>query len=504
MDFLDPAKRRKHAIRLLVGYVLVAIVILLGTLVLLYQAYGFGLKKGEVIQNGLIFVSSRPSPASIYLKDKLEGTTNSRLILQTGTYTMRLTRAGYHDWQRALTVEGSGVEHIDYPFLVPTKLTTSDVATYATAPAVTTQSPDRRWLLVQQPGQLGTFDVYDTKDPKKIVSSVQHISMPPTLITASHGAQSLEVVEWSNDNIHVLLKHMFDGKFEYLSLNRQDPTQSVNVSQSLQLSQTVTLTLQNKKYDRYFLFDTVKHTLSIATTKLPTPEPFLDNVLQFKTYGDDIVLFATDKNMVKGQTAIRLYQDKKLYTIRTVPTDTRYLLDIAQYSGAWYVAAGASSENRVYIFRDPVAALTETPSLRLIPMSVLKVLHPTYVAFSANTQFIMAESGTQFSVYDAETDRNYTYVIDHAIDAPQPHATWMDGDRLTYISQGSVVMFDYDGTNIQTLTTGDSAYAPYFDTGYKYLYALAPPHSTKGKALTQAEAAQRRLVSTPLLVPKDL
>ena len=73
MEFLDPAKQTRHRIILWVGYVLVAVGIVIATLVLLYQAYGFGLgKNGTVIQNGLVFLSSQPRPANIYMNGKLE------------------------------------------------------------------------------------------------------------------------------------------------------------------------------------------------------------------------------------------------------------------------------------------------------------------------------------------------------------------------------------------------------------------------------------------------
>ena len=63
MEYLDPKKHKAHLIRLAVGYLLIGIALILTTVILLYRAYGFGLKNGEVIQNGLIFVSSRPNPA---------------------------------------------------------------------------------------------------------------------------------------------------------------------------------------------------------------------------------------------------------------------------------------------------------------------------------------------------------------------------------------------------------------------------------------------------------
>jgi hypothetical protein len=124
MDYLDPKKEARHRVLLFVGYILIGVAILIGTLVLLYQAYGFGIgKNGTVIQNGLVFVSSQPNPANIYLNNKLnKSQTNTRLTLPSGIYQVRLARDGYRDWQRTIEVEGGDVQHFDYPFLIPSKL----------------------------------------------------------------------------------------------------------------------------------------------------------------------------------------------------------------------------------------------------------------------------------------------------------------------------------------------------------------------------------------------
>jgi hypothetical protein len=61
MDYLDPSKERAQTIRLIIGYILIGVAILIATLILLYQAYGFGInKEGQVIQSGLVFMSSQP------------------------------------------------------------------------------------------------------------------------------------------------------------------------------------------------------------------------------------------------------------------------------------------------------------------------------------------------------------------------------------------------------------------------------------------------------------
>ncbi|MET0779823.1 MAG: PEGA domain-containing protein, partial [Candidatus Saccharimonadales bacterium] len=88
MDFLDPKKQKAHARRLTLGYALIGLVLLLGTTILLYLAYGFGIdKNGRVIQNGLVFISSQPSGADIYINGQSKGQTDTRVVLPAGSYT---------------------------------------------------------------------------------------------------------------------------------------------------------------------------------------------------------------------------------------------------------------------------------------------------------------------------------------------------------------------------------------------------------------------------------
>src|SRR3990167_1733050 len=106
MDFLDSRKRRSHKIRLIIGYVLMSIAIGLGTVILVYDTYGYGIntKTGDIVQNGLLFVDSKPGGADIYLNGRSQNsTTAARLILPAANYTLQIKKSGYRDWQRTFT-----------------------------------------------------------------------------------------------------------------------------------------------------------------------------------------------------------------------------------------------------------------------------------------------------------------------------------------------------------------------------------------------------------------
>jgi hypothetical protein len=485
MDYLDPEKERRHRNLLYVGYILIAIAIALASRVLVYEAYGYGLNnQGTVIQNGLVFFSSQPHPAYMYLNGILsKSKTNSRVTLAEGAYKVVLTRSGYQNWQRTIEVNGGSVEHFDYPLLIPNSLTPSNVQSFSAAPTVSTQSPDHHWIVINQPDATNDFSVFDTTKPSEAATT---ITIPANIVSKATTSESWQFDQWADDNDHVLLTHMYDGKSEYILLDRQDPALSLNLNQTFAVTPSK-LTLNNLKYDQYYIYTADNQLLQSASLKSTALQPIVSHVLAYQSYGSDTLLYATDSDQPSGKVAIELHSNNQTYLVHvfsTTANDT-FLLDLTTYNGILYVAAGATSQNKVYIYKDPIGQLTSQPDQDTVPIQVLHVTSPNYVSFSNTAQFVMAENATEFSVYDIEYQNTYTYTTMASIDSPQAHASWMDGDRLTYVSGGKLFMFDYDNKNVHSLVPAEPQFLPDFSADYTTLYTLAPDNNTNGTALTE-------------------
>ena len=494
MDYLDSKKQFRDHIVLIAGYILIAIAITIATLILVEQAYGFGLaKNGTVIQNGLVFFSSQPNPADIYINGVLNpNTTNARLFLPSGVYSVKLTRTGYRDWQRTITFDAGSVEHFDYPVLFPTTLTTKSIHVYNSAPGLATQSPSRQWLLIEQPGSMTNFDLYNLKNSVKPTLST--ITLPSNLLSKATSSESWQFDEWADDNQHVLLTHLYDGKSEYILVDTANPSQSVNLSNLLGTTPTQ-LTLNNKKYNRYYIYNTATdnsiETATLATGNVQTP--YLQDVLAYQSYGSNTMLYVTSDGAPSGRVLLKLLSGSQTITIRSLPLSPSYLVNLTQYSGELYVAAGATSNGQIYIYQNPLAQFSSQQGA-VVPSQVLSVPGANYLSFSDNAQFIVVEHDTTFATYDIDNQKTYNYTKTLPLDAPQQNATWMDGDRLVYISGGKLIVFDYDGTNQQTLMSEDPAYVPDFSTDYRYVFSLG----------TDPTAGKIDLDQTPLLTPADI
>jgi len=490
MDFLDPKKQRARTIQLFVGYGLVAIAIIVATIILLYRAYGFGLdRNGQLIQSGLVYFSSQPGNADIYIDGKTDSTTNSRRNIPAGDYDIAFKKDGYRDWSRRITVEGGQVVRYDYPLLVPTNLQTSSKQTFSKTPLLATESPSRRWLLVATAPN-GTdaglrFTQYDLNNPDDAATT---FTLPNTIAPADSATSGWSVAEWSNDNRHVMLKK--DNV--YYMVDRQEPDQSFNVNARLSVTD-VDVRLQDKKFDRYFVLNGANQLLSQATADQPILQTVAEGVLQYDSYGNDILVYATTVGAAEGKARIQLLQDNQTVTLRSVPASDQYLLDLTRYEDQWLVAVGASSENRVYVYTNPLDTLTAKPIQVLTPVATLRVNNPNYVEFSANTRFLAVTGGSSVGVYDAEYDDSYTYDLAAAPEGPAGSVRWMDGHRLTYVSGGTVRIVDFDNTNAQTLMAGDSRFRTMFDDNYNFVYNL-----------TTSGDGRSTLQSTPLLTAEDL
>jgi hypothetical protein len=227
-----------------------------------------------------------------------------------------------------------------------------------------------------------------------------------------------------------------------------------------------------------------------------TPTTVLSNVLAYDSYGSSTILYATSANAPTGKVYIDELSGGTNYRIKTVSAGTTYLLDMAGYNGSVYVVAGAASENKVYIYDNPVGQLKAEPNQAPVPTQVLFVNNPNYVSFSANTQFIMAESSEQFAVYNIENSSGYHYTSNLPLDSPQINATWMDGDRLTYVSGGKLNIFEYDHNYEQSLMSASPSYLPFFTPSYDYVYTLTPGSSssftlTRTSLYTTADQPQK-------------
>lgn len=479
MDFLDPNKKRSNKIKLYTGYVLVAVAISLAALILLFVNAGYRLDgKGNVTQNGLLFVNSRPDGADTYIegvhgKYKAFGKTNTKFEIPEARYRVTIKKAGYRDWGREMSIDGGAVERLAYPFLFPEKLQSTDMKTYSLAPKIVSSSPDRNWIIVQHPDNILTFDIFNANEPEKPVTN---FTIPQSVLSPHKVQQKLELVEWSSDNDNILFKHTYDDQVEFVIASKDQPEKSYNVNKKTNQN-PLTVSLKDRKVDQLYLHMANDGLLQLVDIKTGALTPLVNKALAYKTHGDDMLVYVApiaDSNLV----SVRIKNKDKDYELRQLPVSTGYVVDVARFDNAWYVVAGAASGDRVFVYKDPLSVLASSSPKKSIFARTLRIKNPQKASFSANARMIAVQSGQSFAVYDAENDRQYKYTINDTFDTNRP-VEWMDGHRLVSSTGGSVLVFDFDGINQQKLMAIDSSTDVMFDRDYDNAFSLSPNKDNK-------------------------
>lgn len=472
MDFLDPRKKRAHSIRLYIGYALMAVALGISTIILVFAAYGYDIDRttGNVIQNGLIIVDAHPESATIFINGDGKGTTNNRLILPAGQYKVELQRENYRSWSLDVNLEGSSIEQLVYPLLFPTNLVTKTLHDYPSTPSMASTSLDRHWLVVHQPDTPNTFSVLDMTNPKAEITSV---SLPTDTFSPAPGAHSYEAIEWANDNSRLLLKHNFTGGSEYVMLDRGNPSNSVNLNKLFATQPFTSVSLRDKKPDQFYLHNAADGSLFQADSRTRVATLFQTKVIAFKAFQDKTVVYATNPSANATEAEIHVRQDQQDYLVRTVPVAASYYLEIAEFKGQLYLVAGSAADGHAYIYKDLFSDLASRPGQLPRAFRVLIVPGGQYVSFSGIARFVSLQVGSNLAVYDLEMNRMFRYDMKLPTVAGQK-ATWMDGHRLSLISDNTVNVFDFNGTNVQKLSASHASYGPFFDRDYTAMFTLAP------------------------------
>lgn len=471
MDFLDPRKRRAYNIRLAIGYGLTAIAIGLTSIILFYGAYGYGIstKNGAIIQNGLLFVDSKPAAASIYLNGQLhQNATSARLTLPAGSYELTIKKDGYRDWSRKFTLNEHSIARYTYPFLFPAKPVTQSLKTYSSLPQLITQSPDKRWMLVQVPSPDPKNVAFEMFDTANLDQPALTVSLPAALLSGNKLGDSLKVVEWANDNNHLLLQHTHSGGNEFIIFSRSDPTSSLNLNQIFNVTFT-RVSLRSQKTDQVYLYNQADNSLLLGDVARASVQSLLNQVLAYKSYGTDLLSYVTAQNVAPGQVMARIWQNGKSYPLYTFAAGNKYLLDAAQFQDHWYYVAGSDMADRINIYKDPLDGLKDPATAKAIPLIALSDQGVDSLAFSDNSRFIGVQSSQKFGVYDIETSSRYQYSLPAPLTG-QMH--WMDGHRFIGLSNGSILAMDYDAINHQSLIPSINGDNIFFDKNYNQMFSL--------------------------------
>jgi hypothetical protein len=361
---------------------------------------------------------------------------------------------------------------VTYPKLFPLVISPENVADYSSSVGFSSQSPDRKWLIVQPSSQVPSVDIYDLESEE--LKSTSFV-IPPSALSSKDGNYGVFTpIEWSTDNKHLLISQDApDGKKNFLVIDRESADATINLNTLFSFNPTA-VTLFDKKPGKFYFYSADSGALRVAESNTRVvSEPILDQVLAYKSYGNDLISFVTPKDADAGKVYVKVWDNEKVYPLTQIDFDpaSKYLLDIAKFRNNWYYPVGSSASERVIIYRNPLDAIAKKDPEKPAVASTLRLSNPQSIEFSANARFLLVQSGSKFNAYDAEAKENYSYELKEQID-PGVIGKWMDGHRIQYTSGGRLFVTEFDGKNTRDLVSNKPSSIGFFSNNYEELYSI--------------------------------
>ncbi len=475
MDYLDPLKKKQKRLRIGIGYVLLGIAIALATIVLVYITSGYYVddETGQIIQNGLIYVDSKPESAEVSLNGELQGDrTESRFVVPAGGYDVELNRDGYRTWQRSLVLDGGSVRRLNYARLIPENIDTSIATITELSSDDSTQSIDKRWILLatSDPRVLYSIDV-ESND-----FATRELRLPTELVPDPADG-SWEFIEWADNNRQVLAKYTSTDISFHAIINRDAPSESFNVAEKFPDTEFDSVRLRADKRDLVYLHNSESGILYRGDTDdgQESIEEVLSGVEAFESFGREEILYV---RAAGGASELRLVNENNtliLKRIDDVPEDSEWLLAFSKIGPKYVAGVSHTNDSKVTIYYDPYDAEKTNEFIEVpVPTATLRLESPTDLEISTDSSIITARSVDSFVSHEFEEEKSFSFDFEGKLDAKQKF-NWVDGRHFTVSSGGKQYLIDYDGSNQYELVSSINALGGYFDKDLDFFFSFEAP-----------------------------
>ena len=474
----SPSKRKKRAqLTFIYSLMVLAVISIVAALVLVMQGYRFNQYDGKVEQGGLVQFNSRPTGATVTVDDiQLANKTASKITLTAGDHTITMARDGYTSWAKDVTVVPGSVLWLNYARLFPVKPIVQPVAALSAADNALA-SPNKEQLAIfatQTEPTLTLVRLNDDTPDVRAVAISSGVFTPPT----TEAPQAFSVADWSGDNRHVIVQHVYDNKTEFIAIDTRGNDESKNITKLLGITAVKMEYALGESNIVYAMTDTGDvRRADIGSSTLSGP--LVSNVVDFEQYDRSTLTFETRIDpatktrsvgyLTEGASKpriVRSYTDDGLVSMK---------MRIGEYYGDRYVAVA---------YGDNITVLTgDLPSSDAdVKLSLSRIASLTlpggaaYLDFSPNeNRFVYAQQGSTVLTYDMELKR-----VANSVMAAQPltrGVDWIDSFHFVSVANGAMTHYDFDGKNGHVVAASVIERPVTLSGNGKYLYYFAPTES---------------------------
>ena len=436
----------KHYLYVAVSNIVTLVFVAVGTflIVALAQGYRYDVASGEVSLSGLLRVESNPITAEVFIDgESTNERTSYKETIDEGLHSVELRADGYRTWQKDVQIRGGLVEWLRYPRLLPQELKQEAVLAQKISQELTF-GPNGRYALRGSAPQLEVLDLTNS-------------SSAPRKVTVPGGEESqLSSVLWSDSASSALLTIKNNTTNQYYVLNASNG-ELINITEALEnftpLALMEDVVLAKRATNDLWVVD--------YNSAESTVRPLSASVS----------VYANDQHSVvwQDENGMFIWDGEQNIEVETIDDFIAQELDIFTFEGEIYVA-GVSKDRGIV-----VANALNTQSVRGFTSAT------GLIGASKNGQFITFETKTGYTTYDLDRSRNFQFEFD----SPVVDIYWADGFSLFGTQAGKLVLFEFDGANLQAITDKEEAAEAIISDSGRSLYTVSRNSEASVEVLSQ-------------------
>ena len=472
--FKKPTKKQFIIRRIILSSVATLAVIIIATVSILFML-GFRLDSGngKLEQGALLQFDSTPNGADVSVDGANIGSrTATKQTVLAGTHTVKMSKAGYQDWSRTLTLTAGTLTWLDYVRFVPNNRPVETVKTYDSL-AGAQFSPDKKWALIQQTATSPQLQLVDLRSETVKTSTLTLPQTSYSEATTPNVTHSFSIVSWDSGSRYVLIKHIYNDQTEWLVLDTQDASQTVSVTQLLGVSfQSLEFASTNGKVLYGLTNDGAIRKLDLSAATIS--RAFVTHVESFSIYDNTVISYlGIDPNdATKRVAGVYRDGDESDHTLRSIAAnDTVLKIATSSYFGNDYVAIAEG--NVVTVLKGSLPSSSSQDNSSLSPLTTLELSGAvSALSFSPKGDYVVAQSGENYKSYEIEYDRTSVGMM--TVEEGQAASTlkWLDTAHLWNNDGGTLVMRDFDGSNVYSIMKVTPGFTASLSQNGRFFYAI--------------------------------
>ena len=460
---MDPDRLKKQNIKVIISEAFMVIAVIVTVIVLALLVSGYWLNSNfEIERNGMLQISSVPTGANVEIDGQTSSwleRTNSSKILSSGPHTVKLTKDGYDSWSKTVNVAEGLLYRLHYPrlFLQERQLESTIVTSKYTGASV---SPDHNAVLLTNKTTEWAYLNLDADElsPRKLDISTVFTSVSSGE-DAAPGSFDGEIVSanWDYDASHVLIESRSGDATEWVLLDINSIEKSINLTKEFGADFSRIEIIDNNSNNLLALRNQNLHRIDLAGRSISAV--IAKHVIDFDHYNNEIVFSAHQDSSESPE------KTTPGYYIGYFKLGGRDIETLESLDAPAKVAIGKFYDSKYIVtLVDNIVTVHQEDNYETDLSRYELSFSPNTVKVGHDGEFLLLAQDSNLATLDFEANLVREWTIENG------HYGWLDNNMLYVISDGDLIVYDFDGLNRRIIAHNAMGSFPATITNDRWLY----------------------------------